>query len=189
VSSTYDTADLDVAELDDLPPVGVSRRRWSARRLVFGALAAVLVSGCAATSWLYFTMYQPEHQTSRAAADVAIAAASAGTVAVLSYKPDTAESDFAAAKSHLTGDFLTYYDQFTEKVVGPAVAQKGVHTTAAIAQAAVSDLQPDSAVVLIFVNQSTSSTQSPEPSIAASSVNVGLRKVDGNWLISSFDPV
>ena len=45
----------------------------------------------------------------------AIDAARDGTVALLSYKPDTLNQDFAAAKSHLTGDFLNYYDQFTQR--------------------------------------------------------------------------
>ena len=40
----------------------------------------------------------------------AVDAARDGTVAMLSYKPDTLDQDFAAAKSHLTGDFLNYYD-------------------------------------------------------------------------------
>ena len=118
-----------------------------------------------------------------------VKAATSGTVAVLSYKPDTAQSDFAAAKSRLTGDFLSYYDQFTAQVVGPAVTQKGVRTTAAVVQAAITHLQPDSAAVLLFVNQTTVSGQNPQPAMTASSVNVGLRKVGDAWLISSFDPV
>jgi Mce-associated membrane protein len=178
--------DVDVAS-------GAHRRawwaRWTGRRLVAGALAAVLIASCAVMSWLYLAMYRPDRQASAAVADAAVKAATAGTVAVLSYKPDTAAGDFATAKSHLTGEFLTYYDHFTQEVVGPAVQQKGVRTTAAIVQAAVSDLRPDSAVVLLFVNQSTSSAQNPEPSMTASSVNVGLRKVHGDWLISSFDPI
>jgi Mce-associated membrane protein len=134
-------------------------------------------------------MFRPDQQSSPAVADAAIKAASAGTVAVLSYKPDTAQGDFTSAKSHLTGEFLTYYDQFTRQVVGPAVQQKKVSTTAAVLHAAVSDLKSDSAVVLLFVNQSSESAQNPEPSTTASAVNVGLRKVRGDWLISSFDPV
>ena len=45
------------------------------------------------------------------------------------------------------------------------------------------------AVVLVFVNQSTTSKQNPDGSFAASAVKVGLKKINGAWLISSFDPV
>ena len=41
----------------------------------------------------------------------------------------------------------------------------------------------------MFINQTTTSKENPDGAFAASSVKVGLTKVDGNWLISSFDPV
>jgi Mce-associated membrane protein len=110
-------------------------------------------------------------------------------VALLSYKPDTLNQDFAAAKSHLTGDFLNYYDQFTKQVVTPAAQTKAVTTTAQVVGAAASELHPNSAVVLIFVNQVTTSKERPDPAMSASSVLVSLTKVHGNWLITKFDPV
>jgi Mce-associated membrane protein len=191
MTTPSDAVDSSANELDTASsaPKRIWRLRWNSRSLLIGALVMALATCCAVTSWLYFATYQPDRQSSPAVADTAIKAASAGTVAVLSYKPDTAGSDFAAAKAHLTGEFLTYYNQFTQQVVTPALQQKGVRTTAMVLKAAVSDLQPDSAVILLFVNQSTSSSQSPEPSLSTSSVKVGLRKVHGDWLISSFDPV
>jgi Mce-associated membrane protein len=50
-------------------------------------------------------------------------------------------------------------------------------------------MHPDSAVVLVFINQTTMSSENPDGSMAASSVKVGMKKVDGTWLIASFDPV
>ena len=52
------------------------------------------------------TQYRPDTQTDDAVAQSAVNAARDGTVALLSYKPDTLDQDFDAAKSHLTGDFL-----------------------------------------------------------------------------------
>jgi Mce-associated membrane protein len=172
-----------------LAPKRMWRARWMTRRLLTGVVMVALACCCASTSLVYIAMYRPDQQTTRAAADTAIKAASAGTVAVLSYKSDTAQSDFATAKAYLTGDFLTYFEQFTQQVVTPALQQKGVRTTAAVVKAGVNRLDSDSASVLLFVNQTTSSVQNPEPRIASSSVNVGLRNVHGQWLISSFDPV
>lgn len=56
-------------------------------------------------------------------------------------------------------------------------------------RAAVADIQPESAEVLVFINQTTTSKENPDGAFAASSVKVGLKKIDGNWLIESFDPV
>jgi Mce-associated membrane protein len=153
-------------------------------------LLVLLVAASAALAGLllYFE-YLPDRGTDAAANKAAIAAASEGTVAVLSYSPDTFERDFSAAKSHLTGDFLSYYGRFTQEIVGPTAKQKSVKTSAVVVRAAVSELHPDSAVVLVFVNQSTTSADRPEPSLTSSSVLVTLTKADDKWLISSFNPV
>jgi Mce-associated membrane protein len=152
--------------------------------LVLGLLAAGLLAG-----WLYFTQYRPDKQTDDAVAQRVVNAARDGTVAMLSYKPDTLNQDFAAAKSHLTGDFLNYYDQFTKEVVTPAAQTKGVTTTAQVTGAAVSELNPDKAVVLVFIDQATASKERPDPAMASSSAKVSLAKVHGEWLITKFEPL
>ena len=53
----------------------------------------------------------------------------------------------------------------------------------------MSELQPNSAVVLVFGNQNTTSKENPDGSFAASAVKVGLKKINDTWLIGSFDPV
>lgn len=165
-----------------------SRRGKRSRIGVIGVAVALILSAALAT-WLYVFQYRPEQQTDAAAAQVALDAATSGTVALLSYSPETLEQDFAAAKTHLTGEFLDYYTQFTETIVTPAAKQKEVKTSASVAQSALAEMHPESAVALIFVNQTTVSKENPDGAYAASSVKVGLTKIDGKWLISSFDPV
>lgn len=171
--------------------VGSTRSRpGRARATLLPAVSALLVAASVglAAGLIYF-QYRPDQATDAAAADSAIAAATDGAVAVLSYSPDTLDRDFASAKSHLTGGFLAYYSQFTQEFVAPAAKQKSVKTTAAVLRAAVAELHPDSAVVLLFVNQSMTSKGQPQPTSTASSVLVKLTKSGGTWLISSFDPV
>jgi Mce-associated membrane protein len=152
-------------------------------------LVVVLLASAGVATWLYFHQYRPDQQTTDAAANVALDAAKNGTVALLTYSPESLDKDFAAAKSHLTGDFLSYYTQFTEQIVTPAAKQKAVKTSAAVVRAAVSEIHPDSAVVLVFINQNTTSKENSDGSFAASAVKVGLKKINGTWLISAFDPV
>ncbi|MCV7089779.1 twin-arginine translocation pathway signal [Mycobacterium interjectum] len=164
-------------------------KKRSSGRVVPAVLAVLVVVSLALLGGLYWFSYRPDRATDAGAAKAAISAASEGTVAVLSYSPDTLDRDFSSAKSHLTGDFLSYYDQFTQQIVAPAAKQKAVKTTAVVLRAAVSELRPDSAVVLLFVNQSTQSKDRPEPTFTNSSVSVTLTKANGRWLISSFNPV
>lgn len=154
-----------------------------------GALGALAVASVAAATGLYFTQYRPDQQTDEAAQRAATAAATNGSVAILSYAPDTLDHDLTTAKSFLTGDFLTYYGQFTQQVVAPAAKQKSVKTSAAVVRSAVEQIHPDSAVVLVFINQTTTTSDKPDPSMTSSSVKVSLSHTDGKWLISSFDPV
>lgn len=152
------------------------------------AVGLVLLSAIAAAS-VYWWVYRPDRLTDAAARDRVISAAKEGTEALLSYSPENLDADLKNAKSHLTGDFLNYYTDFTDKVVAPASRDKGVKTEANVARAAVSQMRPDRADVLVFVNQVTTSKERPTPALATSSVMVTLVQSGGHWLISGFNPV
>jgi Mce-associated membrane protein len=153
------------------------------------AAAVVLLAAASTAGALYYFQYRVDQQTDAEATQVALDAAKDGTIALLSYSPETLDQDFETAKSRLTGEFLNYYTDFTEKVVAPAAKQKSVKTEATVAQAAMSEMKPHSAVALLFINQATTSQENPDGAFASSSIKVGLTKIDGAWLISSFDPV
>jgi Mce-associated membrane protein len=54
-------------------------------------------------------------------------------------------------------------------------------------RAAVAELHPNSAVVLIFISQKTASKEKPEPVKTSSAVRVVVTKANGSWLIAKFD--
>jgi len=164
-------------------------KRRRGRLIAATVLAVLIVVSAGVTAWLYFATYRPDQATDEAAVARAVDAAKEGTVAALSYSPDDLDKDLGTAKSHLTGQFLQYYSDFTDQVVRPAVAQKKVSTTANVVQAAISEMHPDNATVLVFVNQTTTSADRADPSLATSSVVVKMNKIDGKWLISEFNPV
>jgi Mce-associated membrane protein len=152
-------------------------------------LAASVIAAVGLAAGLFFLQYRPDRQLDDAAARRAIQAASDGAVASLSYSTDNMDRDFANAKSHLTGEFLRYYDTFTKQIVTPAVKEKHITQTAAVVRAAVSELHPDSAVVLVFLNETTTSMDKQQPLITPTSVRITLTKVSGSWLISKLDPL
>ena len=157
---------------------------WGSILLTASVVAAVGLAAC-----LFVLQYRPDRQIDDAAAQRAIQAASEGAVAALSYSSESMDRDFAKARSHLTGDFLAYYDKFTKEIVIPTVQQKHLVQTAAVVRAAVSELGPDSAVVLVFLNETTTGKDKPQPLITPSAVRITLTKVSGSWLISKLDPV
>jgi Mce-associated membrane protein len=164
-------------------------RRLPPGKFARALLALVAMTSVASAIGLLFFEYRSDRATDTAAARSVIAAAADGTVAVLSYSPDTLGRDFASAKTRLTGDFLSYYSQFTQQFVAPAAKKNSVKASAVVLRAAVSELSPNSAVVLVFVNQSTVSKDRPEATVTPSSVLITLTKTGGSWLISAFNPL
>lgn len=163
------------------------KNRWSGK-IGAGILTLLVVASLLTLAAIYRLSYRPDRDVDAEAAKAAIAAASEGTVAILSYSPDTLDRDFSTARSHLTGDFLSNYEQFTQQIVGPAAKQKSLKTTAEVLRSALTEFHPDLATVLLFVNQSTQTKDQPEPSTMSSSVLATLTKADGKWLISQFNP-
>jgi Mce-associated membrane protein len=182
--SADDVSAGDKALLADPPPRTLFRRL-----LVPVALAVLLLASIGVTTWFYLAQFRPDQQTNDAAKATVLQAAAAGTTSLLSYSPDTLDKDFANAKTHLTGDFLNYYTQFTHDIVTPAARDKAVKTSATVVQSGVSEMNPTSATVLLYLNQTTTSKENPDGSFTASSVKVGLTKVGNDWLINAFDPV
>jgi Mce-associated membrane protein len=188
------------ADEDGRPPAGegsaLLRRPAAIRRRARRCLArwrsivatTLVVAAVGVAAGVYFILYRPDQRVDDATAHRAIQAASDGAVAVLSYSYDHLNRDFNNAKSHLTGDFLAYYSKFTDDVVAPTAQQGQLTTTAKVIRAAVSELHPDSAVVLVFVDQTTGSVQKKDPEKTRSSVLVTLTNVNGSWLIAKFDP-
>jgi len=198
--TAIDGAAIPHADEDGRPPAGQGsarlRRLAAIRRRARRCLArwrsivatTLVVAAVGVAAGVYFILYRPDQRVDDAAAHRAIQAASDGAVAVLSYSYDHLNRDFDNAKSHLTGDFLTYYKKFSDNAVAPTAQQGQLTASAKVIRAAISDLHPDSAIVLVFVDQTTGSVQKKDPEKTRSSVLVTLTKVNGSWLIAKFDP-
>jgi Mce-associated membrane protein len=162
------------------------RPRWS-RVIGYGLLPALalLLAGAAG-----FLKWQDASIGDSAGAEAteATKAATDGTIALLSYRPDSVEKDLDAARNRLTGSFLNAYAKLTHDVVIPGSKQKQISAVATVPAAAAKSATAGHAVVLLFVDQ-TVIVGKDAPTSTASSVRVTLDKVDGRWLISQFDPV
>jgi Mce-associated membrane protein len=186
-----DEADLldleDVESDDDLAEAPVERSgRFSWTRLLVAGLpvlALILALGVGYLKWLDGTARE-----SGAAAEQSIRAASDSTIAILSYKPETVDHDLKAAADRLAEPFRQQYTQLVNDVVAPGAKQQHITAVATVPAAASVSATGKHAVVLVFVDQTTT-IGNDAPTQSTSSVRVNLEKVDGRWLISQFDPV
>jgi Mce-associated membrane protein len=160
-------------------------RRW-ARALAFGVLpAAALILAIAGgyAKWLDSSLR--DAQLARAES---VRAATESTIAMLSYKSDTVEKDLNAARDRLTGNFRDTYTQLTHDVVIPGSRQKKISAVANVAAAAWVSATQTRAVVLLFIDQTTTVGNDP-PTNSASSVRETLDRVGDRWMVSDFTPV
>lgn len=150
-------------------------------------LALLLIASTGYAAGYFYFVYRADLQTDDATAHQVIKAASEGAVALLSYSPESLDRDFTNAKSRITDNYLIYYQRFADQIVGPSAQRGQVTTTATVVKAAVSELHPNSAVVLVFIRQQTSSKEKPQPVVTSSSLRVALERVHDSWLIEKFD--
>jgi Mce-associated membrane protein len=115
-----------------------------------------------------------------------VTAARDSAVAVLSFRFGTVDSDVAAARERLTGEFRDTYAKVTQQTLIPDAKERHVIATATVPAAAAESTTENHAVVLLFVNQTVRIGDS-RPTDSASSVRVTLDKVGERWLISGFD--
>jgi Mce-associated membrane protein len=182
-SSEGSDADRDPGDVE--PGRAKRQVKWS-RVLAFGVLPVLALLLAMAAGYLKWQ--DAWVRASAIARTDSLAAAKDGTVALLSYQPNTVEKDLGAARDRLTGPFKESYGQLTHDVVIPGAKQQHISAIATVPAAASVSATPSHAVVLVFVNQ-TAAIGADRPTDTASSVRVSLDKVDGRWLICAFDPV
>ncbi|MFI9612356.1 hypothetical protein ACIHCM_11880 [Streptomyces sp. NPDC052023] len=125
----------------------------------------------------------------------ALAAARKAAPVVLSYDHRHLDRDFAAARAHLTGAFRDEYGKTTRTVVGPTAAKYDGVVRATVARpggggspaASVVSASADRAVVLLFVNQVTRSTQVTGSRVDLNRVRMTMTRTSGGWKVSAVD--
>lgn len=117
-----------------------------------------------------------------------IAVAADSTIALLSYGPDSVEKELTAAQGRLTGSFRDAYAALIHDVVIPGAKEKKISAVATVPAAASVSAGGSRAVVMVFVDQTTTIGADP-PTTTTSAIRVTLDKVGDRWLISDFTPV
>ena len=179
-------ADDAVTEEQAIGSVETKSRIGGKRALVYGVLpglALLLALGAGFLKWQDSSIRDDD-----LARIESVQFARDSTVAMLSYRPDTVDKDFGAARELLTGDFKNAYTSLTNDVVIPGAKQKQISAVASVPAVASVSADPNHAVALVFVNQ-TVIVGTDAPTDTASSVKVTMDKVGGCWLISGFDPI
>ncbi|MGV9249938.1 hypothetical protein [Streptomyces sp. NPDC003697] len=174
------------------PEDGASPRKAgrSVLTAVLGVVLAVALVTAAVLGWQYWQGRQAEQTRGEA-----LAAARKAAPVVLSYDYRHLDRDFSRARALLTGHFRDQYGKTTKAVVAPTATKYHGAVKATVATPAdggtpavsVVSVTPDRAVVLLFVNQVTRSTQVPQPRLDLNRVRMTLTRTSDGWKVSGVD--
>lgn len=127
--------------------------------------------------------------TTDEAGTAATAAAREAVPTVLSYSYATLDDYPAKATAETTGRFKSELSALITSRVVPAATQKQIVTRTTVQATSTVRAEPDSVVLLLFVNQTTRTKDSASPRIEGARLRVTMQHVDDSWLISELKPV
>ncbi|MDG3011520.1 h domain protein [Rhodococcus sp. D2-41] len=178
-----DTVSADDVVVADTAPAGRNRRKVLLASVV-AVLVLALAGGVAYLGWNHYQVNQAEQ-----ARTDATSAAKAQAEKMFSYDYGNVEKEMAAASNGLTGDFKKQFDTLVKQQVVPAAKEKQLTVKAIVVGQAPISTTPDSAVVLLFVNQIANGNTGPNASFTPSRIKMDMKKVDGNWLVGGLETI
>jgi Mce-associated membrane protein len=112
------------------------------------------------------------------------AAAEAAAEAILAYDFRSLDADQDTAARFMTEDFAEEYADTFEKVVRPAAEKTRAKVTASVLASSVVLAGEDTARILLFVDQATTSTANERPQMALNRVEMSMERDGDSWLVS-----
>lgn len=146
------------------------------------ALAAVIVMAINGFG------YWSDRQEERARQD-AVTAADRAVTAMFSYDFASVDTELPKAADNLSADFREDYLKLITQAIAPGAKEKQLTVKATTQASGVVSADRDHAVVMLYLNQVTTSKESPQGTTTGSRVRVTLDKTDDRWLVDAVTPI
>lgn len=158
-------------------------RNWR-RPVSWGALATVLVVLLGAVGFLGWQLWQDRRLTE--AGEQARQAATEYAQVLTSIDSEKVDENFDAVLDGATGEFKDMYSQSSSQLRQLLIDNKA-SAHGVVLESAIQSATKDRAVVLLFVDQSVSNTNVPDPRIDRSRIKMTMEYVDGRWRASKVE--
>jgi Mce-associated membrane protein len=195
-----DTAEADAAESELIEDTEPSEETATAeaflketratetsrgRKALLGGLVAVLLVGALAAAgffgWKWWDL-KSTADAGRAAQEAAVAYAQVLT----SIDSTKVDENFNQVLDGATGEFKDMYSQSSVQLRQLLIDNKAT-AHGVVVESAVQSASRDKVVVLLFVDQSVSNTNVPDPRIDRSRIKMTMEDVDGRWRASKVE--
>ncbi|AMO63198.1 membrane protein [Mycolicibacterium phlei] len=154
------------------------------RPVLLGLVIAAFVILLGAVGFLGWQLWQ-QRQLDAAAAAARQAATDYAQV-LTSIDSDKVDENFDAVLDGATGEFKDMYSQSSAELRQLLIDNKAT-AHGVVLESAVQSVEKDKVVVLLFVDQSVTNTQVPDPRIDRSRVKMTMEYVDGRWRASKVE--
>ncbi len=161
--------------------------RNNLRPILFVSAAVLLVAALAVgglTGFKYWSDQQAEHARTES-----VDAAQTTVTSMFTYDFNNVDTELPKSADNLTPDFRKDYLKLVNEVIAKGAKEKQLTVKASSQAAGVVSADRSHAVVLVYLNQITTSKDSPQGAITPSRVRVTLEKQDGRWLASQVNPI
>jgi len=174
-------ADTAVAESEGIDAKVKPRRP---RRVLTWVLSALLIASLAGSGFLGWQVWQ-QHRLNQAS-EKAQQAAVAYAQVLTSIDSNKVDDNFAQVLDGATGEFKDMYSQSSMQLRQLLIDNKAT-AHGVVLESAVQDATRNKAVVLLFVDQSVSNTNVPDPRLDRSRIKMTMEYVDGRWRASKVE--
>ncbi|VFB01072.1 h domain protein [Nocardia cyriacigeorgica] len=158
------------------------------RTKVLLGVTAVVVAASAIILGINGYRYWDDQRSEESRA-AAVEAASRTVSAMFSYEHTTVETELPKAADNLADPFRKDYLTLIEKAIVPGAKEKQLTVAATTQAAGIVSADRAHAVVMLYLNQVTTSKDSPQGTTSGSRVRVEMDKSDDRWLVASVTPI
>ncbi|MDR7170710.1 Mce-associated membrane protein [Nocardia kruczakiae] len=167
---------------------GVSTQGSGKLRPILFISAAVLFVAAVAMASVTGYKYWSDKQVEHARTD-AVPAARHAVESVFTYDFKTVDTELPKSADNLTPSFRKDYLKLIQQAIAPGAKEKQLTVQANATAAGVVSAERSHAVVLLYLNQVTTSKDSPQGTVTPSRVRVALDKDGGHWLVDAITPI
>ncbi|MCA1190461.1 MULTISPECIES: VirB8/TrbF family protein [unclassified Saccharopolyspora] len=174
VESTEDTTAAGAASGTPEP---ARRRRPGGRAVLAAAVVLLLLGGLATTGWLLH-----RRATEDAARAGALAAGREYALALTTYDHQDLAGNFDRVAQHSSPAFARQYQEVSDGLT-QLIQQYQATSKGEVLHAGVAESSTDRAVLLLFVDQTITNTNSPEPRVDRTRMRLTLVHSGDQWFI------
>ncbi|RMI28306.1 h domain protein [Nocardia stercoris] len=156
--------------------------------MILTTTAAVLVVVAAVCGGLVWWKHHEDSQLASARKD-SLTAARKTVEAMFTYDFHTVDTELPKAGDGMTASFRSDYKKLVDGAIAPGAKEKQLTVQATSQAAGIISADNNRAVVLLYLNQVTTSKDNPQNTVTPSRVRVNLDHDNGRWLVAGVTPI